>query len=78
MESSVWFGLFAPAGTPKPIVDKINRDVVASLKTPEARDALLAQGAEPMPTTPQEFDAFVKAEIRKWGKVIREAGIKGS
>jgi tripartite-type tricarboxylate transporter receptor subunit TctC len=78
MESSVWFGLFAPAGTAKPIVDKINRDVVASLKMPEARDALLAQGAEPMPTTPQEFDAFLKAEIRKWGKVIREAGIKGS
>jgi tripartite-type tricarboxylate transporter receptor subunit TctC len=77
MESSVWFGLFAPAATPKAIVDRINRDVVASLSAPEARDALLAQGAEPMPTTPQEFDAFLKAEIRKWGKVIKEAGIKG-
>jgi tripartite-type tricarboxylate transporter receptor subunit TctC len=78
IESSVWFGLLAPTGTPKPIIDKINRDVVASLNAPEARDALLAQGAEPMPTTPQEFDAFLKAEIRKWGKVIKEAGIKGS
>jgi tripartite-type tricarboxylate transporter receptor subunit TctC len=78
MESSVWFGLLAPAGTPKPIVDRINRDVVASLNLPEARDALLAQGAEPVPTTPQEFDTFLKAEIRKWGKVIKDAGIKGT
>jgi tripartite-type tricarboxylate transporter receptor subunit TctC len=78
MESSVWFGLLAPAATPRAIIDKINRDVVASLTAPDARDALLAQGAEPTPTTPQEFDAFLKAEIRKWGKVIKEAGIKGS
>jgi tripartite-type tricarboxylate transporter receptor subunit TctC len=78
MESSVWFGLLAPAGTPSAIIDKINRDVVASLTAPDARDALLAQGAEPTPTTRQEFDAFLKAEIRKWGKVIKDAGIKGS
>jgi tripartite-type tricarboxylate transporter receptor subunit TctC len=78
IESSVWFGLLAPAGTPRPIIDKINRDVVASLNTPEARETLLAQGAEPVPTTPQEFDAFLKAEIRKWGKVIKDAGIKGN
>jgi tripartite-type tricarboxylate transporter receptor subunit TctC len=78
MESSVWFGLLAPAGTPSAIIDKINRDVVASLTAPDARDALLAQGAEPTPTTRQAFDAFLKAEIRKWGKVIKDAGIKGS
>jgi tripartite-type tricarboxylate transporter receptor subunit TctC len=78
MESSVWFGLLAPAATPKPIVEKINRDVVAVLSTPEARDQLLAQGAEPTPTTPQEFAAFLKREIEKWGRVIREAGIKAS
>jgi tripartite-type tricarboxylate transporter receptor subunit TctC len=78
MESSVWFGLLAPAGTPKSIIDRINRDVVDCLKMPEARDALLAQGAEPVPTTPQEFDTFLKAEIRKWGRVIKDAGIKGT
>jgi len=78
MESSVWFGLLAPAATPKPIVDKINRDVVAVLSTPEARDQLLVQGAEPTPTTPQEFDAFLKSEIKKWGRVIKEAGIKAN
>jgi tripartite-type tricarboxylate transporter receptor subunit TctC len=78
MESSVWFGLLAPAATPKPIVDKINRDVVAVLGTPEAREQLLVQGAEPTPTTPQEFAAFLKREIEKWGRVIKEAGIKAS
>ena len=76
IEASVWFGLFAPAKTPPAIIAKINRDVVASLQSPEAKDALLAQGAETMPTTPAEFGAFVKAEVAKWGKVIKEAGIK--
>ncbi len=75
IESSVWFGLFAPAGTARTIIDKINRDIVAILKTPEAAQALLNQGAEPMPMTPKEFDGFLEAEIAKWGKVIRAAGI---
>ena len=78
MESSVWFGLFAPAGAARALVEKVNRDVVASLSAADAREALLAQGAEPTPTTSAEFAAFLKAEIEKWGKVIREAGIKAS
>jgi len=76
IEASVWFGLLAPAGTPKAIVNKINKDTVAILSTQEAKDALLAQGAEPVPQTPQEFDAFLKAEIAKWGRVIKAAGIQ--
>ncbi len=76
IESNVWFGLFAPAGTPKSIITKIDRDVVAVLKLPEARDALLAQGAEASPTTPEEFALYLRKEIDKWGKVIKEAGIK--
>lgn len=76
IEASVWFGLLAPAGTPKAIVDKINKDTVAILGTQEAKDALLNQGAEPVPQTPQEFDAFLKAEIAKWGRVIKAAGIQ--
>jgi len=78
LDSSVWFGLFAPARTPKAIVTKVNRDVVAALQLPEARAALLAQGAESVPTTPEEFGAFLKSEIAKWGKVIKEAGIKAN
>ena len=78
IESSVWFGLLAPAATPRPVIDKITRDVVAILSTPEARDQMATQGAEPTPTTPQEFDAFLKSEIKKWERVIKEAGIKAS
>jgi tripartite-type tricarboxylate transporter receptor subunit TctC len=75
LDSSVWFGLFAPAKTPKVIVTRINRDVVAALQLPEAKAALLSQGAEAVPTTPEEFAAFLKSEIAKWGKVIKAAGI---
>ena len=76
IESSVWFGLFAPAGTPRLVIDKVNRDVVAAMSTAEVREGLLAQGAEPVPNSPAEFDAFLKAEIAKWGRVIRTAGIQ--
>jgi tripartite-type tricarboxylate transporter receptor subunit TctC len=76
LDSSVWFGLFAPARTPKAIITKINREVVESLNLPEAKAALLAQGAVATPTTPEEFGAFVNREIAKWGKVIKTAGIK--
>jgi len=78
LDSSVWFGLFAPAKTPKAIVTKINQEVVAALQLPEARAALLAQGAESVPTTPEEFDRFLKSEIAKWGKVIKAAGIQAN
>ncbi len=78
LDSSVWFGLFAPAKTPRAIVTKINREVVAALQLPEARAALLAQGAESVPTTPEEFGAFLKSEIAKWGKVIKAAGIQAN
>ena len=78
LDSSVWFGLFAPAKTPKPIVVKVNRDVVEILRSPDAKAALLKQGAEAVPTTPEEFGAFLKKEIAKWSKVIKEAGIKAN
>lgn len=78
IDASVWFGVFAPAKTPQAIVSKINRDIVDILRTQEARKVLLAQGAEPVPTTPEQFDRFLKGEIAKWGKVIKDAGIKAN
>jgi tripartite-type tricarboxylate transporter receptor subunit TctC len=78
LDANVWFGLFAPAKTPRAIIMKINKDVVTALQLPEAKAALLAQGAESSPTTPEEFDRFVKSEITKWGKVIKAAGIKAN
>ena len=76
MEALLWFGLFAPANTPEPIVLKINQAVGEILRQPEVREALLKQGAEAAPTTPAELGAFVKSEIPKWSKVIRDAGMK--
>jgi tripartite-type tricarboxylate transporter receptor subunit TctC len=76
LDSSVWFGLFTPAKTPKAIITRINREVVDSLNLPEAKAALLAQGAVTIPSTPEEAGAFVNREIAKWGKVIKAAGIK--
>ncbi len=76
LDSNVWFGLFAPAKTPQSIIMKINQDAVAALRAQDARDTLLAAGAEAVPTSPQEFGAFVQSEITKWTKVIKEAGIK--
>jgi len=75
LESYVWFGLYAPSRTPRAVVAKINRDVVGILRTSEARDALLTQGAEAVPNSPEEFAAFQQREIARWSKVIRDAHI---
>jgi tripartite-type tricarboxylate transporter receptor subunit TctC len=76
IDAVVWFGLFAPAGTPRPIVQRVSRDVGEVLRLPEARALLLSQGADPAPSTPEAFAAFLKSEIAKWGKVIKAAGIQ--
>lgn len=70
------FGLFAPSKTPRPIINKLNAEVVKALKLPEVSNRLAGQGAEPVGSTPEEYDAFVKKEIAKWQKVCKEAGIK--
>jgi len=74
--SSTWYGLLAPRGTPRAIVLRLNTEVVALLKRPDVRERLLADGAEPIGNTPGEFGAFIKAEIERWAKVIRAAGIR--
>jgi tripartite-type tricarboxylate transporter receptor subunit TctC len=73
---NLWVGVFAPAGTPADIVDKINRDVIRVAQTPEAKERLAALGAEAMPMTPAEFHKFVRDEISDAAKVIKAAGIK--
>lgn len=72
----MWFGLYAPGKTPRAIIDKLNREIGVILKLQETKDAMLAQGAEEVYTTPEEFDRFQRAEIVKWGKVIREAKVQ--
>ena len=71
-----WISLMAPAGTPKPIVDKLHAEVNRILQTPAMRDAFSAQGVLPMVMTQPELAAFIKAEIAKWGKAVKDSGAK--
>ena len=73
---SLWYGLLAPAGTPKPVVEKLNREVARALTSPDVRDKLQAQGAEPMPGTPEAFASFMQEEMAKWAPVVKQAGVK--
>jgi len=75
-ESSTWYGLLAPKATSRAIVTKLNHEVVAIINLPEVKANLLAEGAEPVGNTPEQFGDFIKAEIAKWGKVIRAAGLR--
>lgn len=74
VDVTTWFGLFAPANTPADVVNKLNRDVVTALKA--MREKMIAQGDEPVGSTPAQFAEFVGAENRKWAKVVRDANIK--
>ncbi len=70
-----WFGLLAPAATPKPIVDKLNATIVDIIKQPDVQAKIIELGAVPVPETSAEFGAFIEAETLKWAKVIKEANI---
>jgi tripartite-type tricarboxylate transporter receptor subunit TctC len=71
-----WAGVFAPAGTPKEIVLKANADIVKALSQPDVKQRLHDAGAEAAPGTPEQFGAFLKSEIAKWGKVVKDGNIK--
>ena len=75
-EAYEWQGLFAPAGTPAPIVDKLNAGMNAILRQPDMIERLKQLNVESRENTPAEFRAFVVAEIEKWSGVVREANIK--
>lgn len=70
-----WYGIVAPAGTPQPVVAKLQTEISAILHAPEMRDKLAADGAEAVGSKPEEFGAFLKSEIDKWGKVVKAARI---
>jgi tripartite-type tricarboxylate transporter receptor subunit TctC len=70
-----WFGVLAPAGTPKPILTKVSEDIAKVLQMPDVREKLLAQGSIPAPNTPAEFDAIIKSDVERYGKILRDAGI---
>jgi tripartite-type tricarboxylate transporter receptor subunit TctC len=76
VEADAWNGLIAPGGTPKALIDKINKDVVAIIRAPELRDKLAAQLMEPVGSTPEEFRARIDGEIARWAPVIKAANVK--
>ena len=73
---SVWLGLVAPKGTPKPIIDKIHAEVVKILNDPAVKEKSERTGNYPVTTTPEQFSAFMRKEADRWGKVIKDSGIK--
>jgi len=75
-EAGSWFGALAPAGTPRPIIEALNKAMVAALRDPEIRDRYIAQGFDLNPGTPEEFAAFIQSETTRWHRVVKDAGIK--
>ena len=75
-EVNSWYGVLAPAGTPRDIVNRLNSEIAHGLKAPDARARLYSIGAEPLAQTPEAFAAFIGAEVQKWAKVVQSAGIR--
>ena len=75
-ESSNWYAIFAPAGTPAAIVNKISSEIAGAIKFADVREFMAREGAEPVGSTPQEFAAFVKNEVDRYAKVIQAANIR--
>jgi len=73
---TTWFGIFAPAGTPQPVVARLNDEFRKGLVTPEMRERLSKMGAEPVPTSPEQFAAFIRAELAKYEQVVKFSGAR--
>ena len=74
--ASGWYGLLAPAATPKPVLTRLNTEAVKALRSPDVVGKLSSQGAEPIGNTPEEFTAFVRSEIDKWAKLVKAANMR--
>jgi tripartite-type tricarboxylate transporter receptor subunit TctC len=77
-EATAWIGFLAPGGTPRPIIDRYNREIVRILRTPEVRDKLLAVDFEMVASTPEYFGAWIRKEIPRWAQIIKQTGAKAS
>ena len=74
-EVGAWQGLMAPANTPRPVIQRLNAEVMKALQSAEVRQKLALQGVEPLGSTPDEYDAYINSEIARWGRVVKQAGI---
>jgi len=75
-ELSVWFGVLAPAGTPRDIIVRLNTEIVKILNAPDVKDRFAKQGVEVRTSTPEQFSEFLRAEVSRWAKVVQDANIK--
>ena len=75
-EATTWFALFAPAGTPKPVIDRLNAEVLRVFRLPEVAERLKTLGLEPVLSSPEELAAYQASEITKWTKVVKESGAR--
>jgi tripartite-type tricarboxylate transporter receptor subunit TctC len=75
-DATLTYGLLAPGGTPRSIVDRLNKELRAALASEDVRKRIILEGGEPEPTTPEEHAAIIDREATKWSTVIRESGLK--
>jgi tripartite-type tricarboxylate transporter receptor subunit TctC len=75
-EAIAWYGVFAPTGTPRDIVTRLNTDIVRVVRSPDVRELFLKQGAEAFATSPEEFTKIVERDVSKWAKVVKVSGAK--
>ena len=75
-ETTIWLGLMAPTGTPKPVIDRLNAEVMKIIARPDVKKAWNEQGAEPMAMTPGDFEKYLNADIAKWAKIVKTSGMK--
>jgi tripartite-type tricarboxylate transporter receptor subunit TctC len=75
-EVGAWQGLMVPAGTPKPVIDKLNAELRKALANPEVRAKLAQQGAEPLGSSPEEYGEYIRKEIGRWATVVKQSGVK--
>ncbi len=75
-EATIWLGVMAPAKTPKPIVDKLNTEIIKIMNRPDVKEAWAKQGAVPMPMSPADFDKYLRKDIEKWAQVVKVSGAK--
>jgi len=75
-EVTTWYGVLAPAGTPRSVISRLNAELVKIMHSPDLKEKLAATGTDPLTSTPEEFAAYIQREIVKWGEVVRKAGVK--
>ncbi len=74
-EVGAWQGLMVPANTPMPVIQRLNAEVMKALQSPEVRQKLALQGVEPLGSSPEEYAVYIKEEIARWDRVVKQAGL---